>query len=60
VTITLSHFSAAVVFAFFTSIVFGITQKSAPMEQFRYFLYCFAMFVGGLFVAGWLMWLIRR
>ena len=59
-TITLSHFSAAVVFALFTSIVFGITQRNTPKEQFNYFLYCFAMFVGGVFVAGWLMWLIRR
>jgi hypothetical protein len=60
VTFTLTHFSAAVVFAFFTSIVFGITQKNSTKEQVRYGLYCFAMFVGGVFVAGWLMWLIRR
>ena len=59
-TFTLSHFSAAVVFALFTSIVFGITQKNTPKEQFSYFFYCFAMFVGGVFLAGWLMWLIRR
>ena len=59
-TITLSHFAAAVVFAVFASTVFGITQKNTPMEQLRYGLYCFAMFVGGVFVAGWLMWLIRR
>ena len=59
-TIALTHFSAAVVFAFFTSIVFGITQKNSPRDQVRYGLYCFAMFVGGVFVAGWLMWLIRR
>ena len=59
-TIALTHFSAAVVFAFFTSIVFGITQKNATRDQVRYGLYCFAMFVGGVFVAGWLMWLIRR
>ena len=57
---TLTHFSAAVVFALFTSIVFGITQKNTPKEMVRYGLYCFAMFVGGVFVAGWLMWLIRR
>jgi hypothetical protein len=60
VTIALTHFSAAVVFAFFTSIVFGITQKNSTKEQVRYGLYCFAMFVGGVFVAGWLMWLVRR
>ena len=59
-TIHLSHFAAAVVFAFFASIVFGITQKNSPVEQVRYGLYCFVMFVGGVFVAGWLMWLIRR
>ena len=59
-TIALTHFSAAVVFAFFTSIVFGITQKNSPRDQVRYGLYCFAMFVGGVFVAGWLMWMIRR
>ena len=59
-TITLSHFTAAVVFALFASTVFGITQKNTPMEQLRYGLYCFAMFVGGVFAAGWLMWLIRR
>lgn len=59
-TIALTHFSAAVVFAFFTSIVFGITQKNSTKEQVRYGLYCFAMFVGGVFVAGWLMWLVRR
>lgn len=59
-TVSLSHFSAAVVFAFFTSIVFGITQKNTTIEQLKYFLYCFAMFVGGVFAAGWLMWLIRR
>jgi hypothetical protein len=55
-----SHFSAAVLFAVFASIVFGITQRSLPREQIRYGLYCFAMFVGGVFVAGWVMWLLRR
>ena len=59
-TFTLTHFSAAAVFALFTSIVFGITQKNTTREQVRYGLYCFAMFVGGVFVAGWAMWLIRR
>lgn len=59
-TINLSHFAAAVVFAVFASIVFGITQKNTPKEQVRYGLYCFAMFVGGVFVAGWVMALLRR
>ena len=59
-TITLSHFIAAVVFAIFASIIFGITQRDTPREMVRYGLYCFAMFVGGVLVAGWAMWLIRR
>ena len=59
-TLNLSHFTAAVVFSLFASIVFGITQRNSAMEQLRYGLYCFAMFVGGVFVAGWLMALIRR
>ena len=59
-TLTLSHFTAAVVFAFFTSIVFGITQRNTVEEQVRYGVKCFFMFVGGVFLAGWLMWLVRR
>ncbi len=58
--ISLSHFSAAVVFALFASIVFGITQRNSTIDQVRYGLYCFALFVGGVFVAGWVMALIRR
>jgi hypothetical protein len=60
VTISLSHFSAAVVFALFASIVFGITQRNSTTEQVRYGIYCFVMFVGGVFLAGWVMALIRR
>jgi hypothetical protein len=60
VTFTLSHFSAAVLFALFASTVFGITQRNTTMEQVRYGLYCFALFVGGVFLAGWVMWLLRR
>ena len=59
-TINLSHFSAAVVFAVFASVVFGITQKNSTMEQVKYGLQCFALFVGGVFLAGWVMALIRR
>jgi hypothetical protein len=60
VTITLNHFSAAFVFALFASIVFGITHRDTTREMLRYGLYCFAMFLGGVLVAGWAMWLLRR
>jgi hypothetical protein len=59
-TLTLSHFSSAVLFAVFASVVFGITQRSDVRAQVRYGLYCFAMFVGGVIVAGWVMWFLRR
>jgi hypothetical protein len=57
---TLSHFTAALLFALFASVVFGITQRNTPREQLRYGFYCWTMFVGGVFLAGWLMWLLRR
>ena len=60
VSVNLSHFSAAVVFALFASIVFGITQRNSTTEMVKYGLYCFALFVGGVFLAGWVMALIRR
>jgi hypothetical protein len=60
VTITLNHFSAAAVFALFASIVFGITHRDTTREMVRYALYCFAMFLGGVLVAGWAMWVVRR
>jgi hypothetical protein len=56
----LSHFTAAVLFALFASVVFGITQRNTSRDMIRYGLYCFVMFVGGVFVAGWLMWLLRH
>jgi hypothetical protein len=59
-TIQLSHFSAAVLFAAFSSVVFGITQRNTPRDMVRYGLYCFAMFVGGVVAAGWVMWILRR
>ncbi len=59
-TLELSHFSAALLFAVFSSVVFGITQRNSPRDQVRYGLYCFVMFIGGVIAAGWLMWLLRR
>ncbi len=56
----LSHFSAAFFFALFASVVFGITQRSEVTEQVKYGLYCFAMFLGGVFLAGWVMWMLRH
>ncbi len=59
-TLSLSHFTAAVIFALFASVVFGITQRNTARDMLRYGAYCFVLFVGGVFVGGWLMWLLRH
>ena len=56
----LSHFTAAALFALFFSIVFGITQRNTPNEMVRYGAYCFAVAMIGMFVAGWVMWLLHH
>lgn len=56
----LSHFNAALLFSIFASVVFGITVRDTSREQIRYGFYCFAMFMGGLVVAGWVMWALRH
>ncbi len=55
-----SHFTAAVTFAFFASVVFGITQRNTTRDMLRYGAYCFAVFVLGVFAAGWIMWLLHH
>ncbi len=58
--LVLSHFSAVLVFAVIASTVFGITQRNTPRDMVRYGLYCFALFILGVIVAGWAMWLLRH
>ena len=59
-TIQLSHFSAALIFAFFASIVFGITQRTNPRDMVQYGAKCFAFFVVGTILASWVMWVIKH
>ncbi len=56
----ISHFGAAVLYALFASIVLAICFKQTTREMVRYGAYSFAMFVGGVIVAGWAMWLLRH
>ena len=56
----LSHFSSALLFALFASVVFGITQRNTPRDMMRYGVKCFVWFIGGLIVGGWIMWFIRH
>ncbi|HEV2988281.1 MAG TPA: hypothetical protein VG759_07560 [Candidatus Angelobacter sp.] len=56
----LFHFSAAITFAFFASVVMGITLRNTGPEMVRYGLKCFGWFVLGMFIAGWLMWILHH
>lgn len=58
--LTPSHFTAVLLFATFTSVVFGVTQRSSARAMVRYGLYCWVLFVGSVIAASWLMWLIRH
>lgn len=58
--LTLSHFNAALLFSIFASTVFAITQRTTARDMLRYGLYCFSLFMGGLIIAGWLMWVLRH
>jgi hypothetical protein len=55
-----SHFTTVVLFAVFASIIFGITQRSTPKAMVRYGAYCFALFLGAVIVASWVMYFIRH
>jgi len=57
---TVTHFSAVLLFALFVSIVFGITQRSEPKMMIRFGAFCFALFVGGTIAASWVMWAIKH
>ena len=59
-TFEFSHFTAAVVFALCASTVFGITQRNNTRDMVHYGAYCFALFVGGVIVASWAMWLLKH
>jgi flagellar biosynthesis protein FliR len=56
----LTHFSAMLLFALFTSVVFGITQRADPKMMVRFGTFCFALLVGSVIVLSWAMWLIKH
>lgn len=57
---TLSHFSAVLLFSLFTSVVFGITQRAEPKMMIRFGAYCFVLFVGAVIIASWVMFAIKH
>jgi hypothetical protein len=57
---TLTHFSAVLLFSLFASVVFGITQRAEPRKMAQFGAFCFVLFVGCTIAASWVMWLIRH
>ena len=58
--LALSHFATVILFAIFASIIFGITQRSAPKAMIRYGAYCFVLFLAAVIAASWVMYFIRH
>jgi flagellar biosynthesis protein FliR len=56
----LTHFPSVLLFAFFVSVVFGITQRAEPKMMIRFGAYCFVLFVGATIAASWLMYFIKH
>jgi hypothetical protein len=56
----LSQFSALLIYAFFASIVFGITQRAEPKMMMRFGALCFGLFVVAAIVVSWGMWAIKH
>lgn len=56
----LTQFSAALLFALFTSVIFGITQRAEPRMMVRFGAFCFVLFAGGVIAASWLFFLIKH
>jgi hypothetical protein len=59
-TLHLTQFTAAVVFAICASVVFAITQRDTPRAMVHYGFYCLAWFLGGVIACGWIMHFIKR
>jgi hypothetical protein len=57
---TPSHFTAVLLFALFTSVVFAITQRNTPKAMFRYGAGAFGLFTGSAIVLSWIMFLLAR
>ncbi len=53
--LVLTHFQAAAIFAFFTSLVFAVITKNTTRDRLIYFAWCFAAFLGVVVALGWLM-----
>jgi uncharacterized protein (DUF697 family) len=56
----MSHFTALLLYAFFASIVIGITQRSSTRGMVQFGSLCFGGFVAAAIVVSWGMWFIKH
>ena len=54
--LSLTHLQAALLFAFFASIVLGVIGRNSDHERIRYGLGVFCYFLVAIFGFGWLMY----
>ena len=57
--LNLDHFTVAILFALFSSIILGLVTKRTDRDRLRYGAYCFGCFVVALFGIGWFMRLLH-
>ena len=55
-----THFTAALIFAVVTSVVFGVTSKNTARERLLYGLWVFGLFLIITLVASWVMYLLHK
>jgi len=55
-----SHFTAALIFAAVTSVVFAVTSKDTDRERVLYGLWVFGLFLVVSLGAAWVMYYIHR
>jgi uncharacterized membrane protein YagU involved in acid resistance len=53
---TISHFTAMLLFSFFVSVVFGVLSKDTPRDRLIYGAKVFGAFVGIALLLGWIMY----
>lgn len=56
----MTHFTLALLFSLFTSVIFGITQRSNPKMMLRFGAFTFSMMIGAVIVGSWIMWAIKH
>ena len=55
-----SHYTAVLLFALFTSVVFAITMRDTPKRMFRFGAWCFGLFASSAIVLSWLMFFLAH